>query len=286
MKKSKTYTHIVPDGFKAKSRLRIYTLGLFPYLETGSAVKKALQKRQIKLNDKIGSTGDWVTAGSKIEYKLEYEIDEKVDNSIQTYFEDQDLIVVRKPPGIASSGNSRSLQSQLQSIRIEDAEGSLPFPYLVHRLDKATEGLMLAAKNIQTRRLLSEMFEEHKIIKRYILIVNGHLPSSMKWITEPIDDKPAKTEILESSILKTKDPTSRVIVELHTGRTHQIRRHFKAIGHPIVGDSLYGEDGLSFRTGLLLCAFYLEFVQPNTQNLIKIEYPIPGKISKYESVKN
>lgn len=284
MKKLKTYIFKVPDDFRERKRLNEYIKGLFPYLETGSAVKKAFQRKQVKYNQNIGQTGDWVSAGSEIAFEWSYEVSDIDFDRREIYYEDDDILIVRKPPGLASSGNKRSFQLLLRGIQIEDSEGALPFPYLIHRLDKATEGLMIAAKNIRSRRLLDEAIQSHAIIKHYVLIVVGIVPESLKWLTSDIDGKPAKTEILQSIPLTTKDPTSKVFVRLHTGRTHQIRKHFSRQGYPIVGDSTYNKDGLSFKTGLLLCAYYLEFRQPSTNELIQIEYPIPEKINKYKSV--
>lgn len=281
LKKRKTYIHKVPDDLVGKFRLRTYIKGRFPYLETGSAVKKAIQKKQIKLDAKVGSTGDWVMAGSIISYELIYDIPKVGGAIVEVLYEDHDLVVVRKPPGVASSGNHNSLQLRLQGLPIEDYNGSLPYPYLVHRLDKATEGLLIAAKNMETRRLLALMLENHSIIKDYVCIVEGVIDESMKWITAQIDDKPAKTEIIDSIILNTKDVTSKVFVRLHSGRTHQIRKHFKDIGHPIIGDRLYDTEGLSFGTGLLLCAYHLQFKHPISNKTITVRYPIPTKISKY-----
>ncbi len=271
----------MPQEFEGRIRLREFVKGLFPYLETGSAVKKAIQKNQIRVGNQIGYTGDWVSAGSEINYECAYEVIEADRGDVEIFYEDDDLLIVRKPPGISSGGRPKSLQWQLQGISIEDKEGSLPFPYLVHRLDKATEGIMIAAKNIAVRRLLAEMIASHSIIKKYVLIAEGIIPESLRWITTEIDTKPAKTEILQTIVLNTKNPTSKVFVRIYTGRTHQIRKHFNQIGHPIVGDNLYNKGGLTFGSGLLLCAHYLKLINPITQKSIKIEYPIPLKIDKY-----
>ena len=284
--KSKTYTYRVPDDFEDKIRLQEFVVGLFPYLETRSAVKKAIKKKQIKLNDKIGHTGDWVTAGCELKYELIYELVKSGPYNVDILYKDRFLMIVRKPPGISSSGNQRSFQHHLKSIELDDAEDSLPYPYLVHRLDKATEGLMLAANTMNARRKLATILTTNQIIKHYVLIVEGRFPDSVHWLDKDLDDKPAKTEITKTEYLKTKDPTTKVFVCLHSGRTHQIRRHFSEVGFPIIGDNLYNKEGLNFRTGLLLCAYYLEFIHPITQELVKVEYPIPDKINKYHLMDN
>lgn len=281
MIKRKRFTHVVSSTLEDNKRLRSYLKGVFLYLETGSAVKRAIERGQIFINGRIGYTGDWVSAGDRIEYIFEYEVQNSKRDDLDILFEDKDIMILRKPAGLASSGNRRSLQGQLRMVEIEDELGSLPFPQLVHRLDRATEGLILAAKTIGSRRKLGAMFENRQINKEYMLVVSGHLSANLSGIDDMLDNKTARTEILESHWLNTKDKTSCVWVRLHTGRTHQIRRHFKIIGHPLVGDDIYNKGGLNFGTGLLLCAFKIEFEHPHSGQRVSVEMKIPQKIAKY-----
>lgn len=281
MKHQNKYIHHVPSDFEGEVRLRNYLKGIFPYLETGSAVKKALQKGQIQMNGTIGTSGNWVRAGSIIIYERPSNNPTSIQTEIKTLFEDEYLVIVYKPPGLASSGNTRSFQQQLQNLEIKPMEGSLPFPYLVHRLDKATEGLMIAAKTMKLRRMFADMLSQEAIDKTYIAICEGLFPAHINKIEHPIDDKIAITEQIGIEYLDTKDQVSRVKMRIHTGRTHQIRRHLQAVGHPIVGDQLYNKGGLTFKTGLLLCAYSLAFLHPITQKKVVVEATIPHKIAKY-----
>lgn len=278
----KTYKHIVPKGFNEKIRLRNYLIGKFPYLETGSAVKKALKRGQIMMNGEIGKSGDWIIDGYTIVFTFHHNVSDTSPGELDIYYEDEYFMVIRKPAGVSSSGNMRSLQGQLKSYALKDSDLSLPYPYLSHRLDKATEGLMIAAKDLNVRRLFNEYFNNHSIKKFYVLIAEGRLQNGLKNINLPVDGFTAFTEIIESEVLDTKDLVSRVKVQLHSGRTHQIRKHFLEIGHPLVGDKLYNVDGLDFKTGLLLCAYRLEFTHPLTEKPLLVEMPIPQKIGKYK----
>lgn len=271
----------MPKDLEGRQRLRAFVVGVFPYLETGSAVKKAIRKNQILINGEVGETGSWVKASDQLTYKWMYALSNKKRKEVEIYYQDNDLLIVRKPPGLATSGNINSLQSHLESYSIEESELTLPFPYLVHRLDKATEGVMIAAKTMTARRLLGQMISDDKFVKHYIMIVQGKMDLSQKIIDFDLEGKLAKTEILSLETLDTKDACTRAIVKIKTGRTHQIRKHFQMIGHPIVGDKLYNKEGISFGTGLLLCAYYLHFPHPITNETIEISCPIPTKISKY-----
>ena len=258
---------------------------MFPYLETGSAVKKALKKENIYVNDEPGTTGYWVKAGDVIRFELRFDLLPFQSTLFGIAYEDDDLVVGRKNAGTASSGYGITFQLLLRGkVSIDKSEDGLPYPYLIHRLDKATSGLLIAAKNMTALRILNEMLASNQIKKDYILICEGHLDKSCKWIDVKIDGKVAKTEILSINHLKTKDKTSRVTVRLHTGRTHQIRKHLLSIGHPLVGDQLYNQEGLNFKTGLLLHAYRLEFNHPRTDKHLVIEDDIPSKITKYQDV--
>ena len=276
------FSHTVPSELHGQHRLSRYIVGKFPFLETGSAAKKAIKKKEIRINGRVGASGDWVIAGAKLEYISQFEEHLQIDPAINIVYEDDHLLILNKPPGLLSSGNSnKSLQSMLRSYPSTDKEGALFYPYLIHRLDRQTCGLIIAARTIDARRRLGKMVEHHKIVKEYSLIVEGHLGVNMKFIEERIDDKEAKTEVLSITHLPTKDASSYIRVRLHSGRTHQIRRHFLSIGHPIVGDDIYNKDGLSFGRGLFLMADYLEFEHPAAGEQIELKVDLHAKFSKY-----
>ncbi|MFT4536011.1 MAG: 23S rRNA pseudouridine1911/1915/1917 synthase [Saprospiraceae bacterium] len=276
------FSHIVPPDLHERQRLSNYIVGKFPFLETGSAAKKAIKKKQVLIDSRVGVTGDWVIAGTKLEYISQFDEHHQVDPAINILYEDDHFLILNKPPGLLSSGNSSiSLQGMLKSYPTVDKEGALFYPYLVHRLDRQTCGLIIAARTIDARRRLGEMVENHQIIKRYSLIVEGHLENNIKYIDQPIDDRDAKTEILSITHLSTNDASSYIRVRLHSGRTHQIRRHFLGIGHPIVGDDIYNKEGLSFGRGLFLMADYLEFEHPITGSQVLMTVDLHGKFRKY-----
>jgi len=124
---------------------------------------------------------------------------------------------------------------------------------IVHRLDAGTTGLMIVAKNEKSYLALKEMFRSHQIEKTYHALVQGHMDPATGTIDAPIDRHPkedhrfavvasGKESITHYEVIEFYRAVSLVKVELETGRTHQIRVHFSAVGHPLVGDTVYGAD--------------------------------------------
>lgn len=276
------FIHIVPLDLHERPRLSNYIVGKFPFLETGSAAKKAIKKKEILINGRVGATGDWVIAGTKLEYISQFVKDLDIDPLINVAYEDDHLLILNKPPGLLSSGeSSKSLQGMLKSYPSVDKEGALFYPYLIHRLDRQTCGLIIATRTIEARRKLGVMVENHEVKKEYSLIVQGHLDYGERFIEEPIDDKNAKTEILFIRHLETKDAATYLRVRLHTGRTHQIRNHLLNIGYPLIGDDIYNKEGLSFGRGLFLMSDYLEFEHPVSGEQLGAKVKLHAKFHKY-----
>jgi tRNA pseudouridine32 synthase / 23S rRNA pseudouridine746 synthase len=133
--------------------------------------------------------------------------------------------------------------------------------YLVHRLDRAANGLIIIAHNKKTTNAFLELFRQRAITKRYHATVEGKL-SDMKLpftINAPLDDKPAETVILEADF-NTHEQTTTLLIEIKTGRKHQIRRHLSSTGHPLAGDRRYGTKDI--RRNLQLSSVFLSFVCP------------------------
>ncbi len=268
--------HIVPRNIEGRERLRLYLRGIFPLLETNASVKKAIKRGYITINGKVADSGCFVQSGDRISYSP---FDQKVYRDlpvVEMVYEDADMVVVYKPPGLLSSGNARdTLQNRLKNWYSE-CDGDLSFPLLVHRLDYSTDGLVIAAKTMEMRRLLGKDIGGNKIKKTYLALVEGRFWTGKRFIEYSIDGKAARTEILSVSYPDLRDEISLLLVRIHSGRRHQIRRHCEKVGHPIVGDMLYNIGGLSFKKGLMLSAVSLEMVQPISGEKIYIK----GKLHK------
>jgi len=192
------------------------------------------------------------------------------------------LLVANKPAGmLAVPGRGPDKQDCL-SARIQK---SFPDALIVHRLDMATSGLIVFARGEEMQRKLSRLFHDRKVHKRYVAIVEGRLdeageidlPLIADWPNRPkqkVDHAEGKHSLTRYRLLAydAASDTSRVELEPVTGRTHQLRVHLADIGHPIVGDALYGGRASE---RLMLHASALSFVHPLNQQLLELRCESP-----------
>ncbi len=202
----------------------------------------------------------------------------------ETIFADAHLLVLNKPSGLLSVPGKGDAKQDCLSTRVQK---SYPDALIVHRLDMATSGLMLMARGPAMQTALSKLFESRLIHKRYIAIVAGQmaastdwqlidLPIALDWPNRPLriinaDGKPSQTHC-RMLRYDTFSNTSRVELEPITGRSHQLRVHLKALGHPILGDALYAPADVQAKaTRLLLHSCELRFVHPATSEAVVFE---------------
>lgn len=205
----------------------------------------------------------------------------------QIIYSDADLLVVDKPAELLSVPGRRPEHQDSLLTRLQQQH---PEVLIVHRLDMSTSGLLVLARNRETHRELSRKFEQRQVKKAYLAVVDGEvkpptgnidLPLICDWPNRPrqmVDHsqgKPAHTEYHVQSY----DPESnscRVELLPTTGRTHQLRVHMLALGHPILGDDLYGDSTtLGKADRLLLHASSLEFCHPTTGKLLNFTSEAP-----------
>jgi 23S rRNA pseudouridine955/2504/2580 synthase len=217
----------------------------------------------------------------------------KISSEIDILYEDDSILVVDKPSGIAVHGGSGVSLGLIEAMRAQRPEAK--FLELVHRLDRDTSGILMLAKKRSALVNLHEQIREGKMEKRYLLIVHGELPVSGKSIPLkypllkyllPNGERRVRVDPngqVSHSILKVLGPAKENQcfvgqVQLKTGRTHQIRVHLKQFGHPIVGDDKYGDHLLDKAVGgkrLMLHAYRLIFTHPKTGEKQLVEAPIP-----------
>jgi 23S rRNA pseudouridine1911/1915/1917 synthase len=253
------------------------------------------------------------------------------DIPLHVVFEDADMAVVNKPAGMmvhAGSGQNEDARSRgtlvnalLYRFQALSSTGGQLRPGIVHRLDKDTSGLIVVAKNDAAHSALAELFSSRSISKTYIALVHGSVERARGTITAAIGRDPMRrTRMTVRATENTRSAVSHyevvrrittrfgkftlVQVRIETGRTHQIRVHMASIGHPVVGDTLYGASGQltdqvaaqaaqskaarrkaepeRLRLGRnFLHAAKLEFVHPKTGKLLQLEAPLPQELSAF-----
>ena len=201
---------------------------------------------------------------------------------LDTVYADPHLLVFNKPSGLLSVPGKGADKQDCLSTRIQQ---HYPDALIVHRLDMATSGLMLMARGPGMQTALSKLFETRAIHKRYVAVVDGRmtvsenwqlidLPIALDWPNRPLriihtDGKPSQTR-WRALHYDADQNTTRVELEPITGRSHQLRVHLKALGHPMLGDALYAPaDVKAMATRLLLHACELQCLHPASgENMI------------------
>ncbi len=203
-----------------------------------------------------------------------------MDCTIEILYRDEHLLAVNKPAGLLSVPG-RGIEKQ--DCLVQRLQGEFPEIRIVHRLDMDTSGLMLLARSREAQRQLSIAFEQRHVDKVYIAQVMGRpelstgtieMPLMTDWPNRPkqkVDWQQGKASLTQYHCLDYQGDSDTSRVELHpkTGRTHQLRLHMAALGHPILGDRLYGDETVRYRR-LYLHATKLRFLHPISQDVINI----------------
>ena len=209
-------------------------------------------------------------------------------NALQLIHEDAHLLVLDKPAGLLCVPGRGDDKQDCLSAR---AQQRWPDARVVHRLDMATSGLVLMARGPAMQRALGDAFMNRRIRKGYEAIVDGLMPLGAEWslIDAPLmadwprrprqkidaAGKPSQTRWRAKRLLPERGATH-LWLEPITGRSHQLRMHLLSIGHPILGDALYGSPAIRQRAPrLLLHASVLEFAHPADQRMCRFEGPPP-----------
>jgi RluA family pseudouridine synthase len=199
-------------------------------------------------------------------------------------YEDDHLIVVDKPAGLSVLPDGWEKDSDYLVKRMEERFGKV---FIIHRLDKITSGIMVFARDSGTHRALNLQFENHDAQKTYHAILEGNPRWEEKIARHPlranvghkhrtmVDDKNGKPSETRFRVIKRYSEAALVEAKPMTGRTHQIRVHAYALGHPLVEDFLYGAKDMYGLPRPLLHAQSLSFLHPNTNERVKFSAPHP-----------
>jgi len=213
--------------------------------------------------------------------------------ALHLLFEDEDLLVVDKPAGLVvhpGAGNQTHtlVNALLHHCTSLSGIGGKQRPGIVHRLDKQTSGAMVVAKNDAAHQELSRQFADREITKIYLTLVTGTLRRRHGTIDASIGRHPqhrkkmavnperGRTARTDYRVLESGGGVSLVECTLHSGRTHQIRVHLHHLGHPVLGDSLYGRNRQIAAPRQMLHSWKLGFTHPQTRERVLFKAPLPA----------
>ena len=274
-------------------------------LAARGAVTRTLAQRAIKgglvtLNGDQARPSHRLEPGDVIEGELPDAVvtaPEAEDIPVDVRYSDDHLLVVSKPAGLvthpARGHETGTLVNALLALGGTLSQENSIRPGIVHRLDKDTSGLLLIAKDDATQEALVEAIRRREVERRYLALVRGVPPAATGTIEAPVGRHPTKRRLMavvaggkpsvtHYSLLQAVGERALLDVTLGTGRTHQIRVHLAHLGHPVLGDRVYG--GYSERAKALglerpfLHAWRLAFTHPATGEPLQIEDPLPADL--------
>ncbi|MBQ9774182.1 MAG: RluA family pseudouridine synthase [Clostridia bacterium] len=282
---------------------------------TRSAAGKLIEDGRVTVNGVAAAKNLRMRAGDTVEVTLPApEPTEALPQNIpiDVVYEDDDLIVVNKPVGMVVHPAAGNPDGTLVNALLYHCKGSLSGvggvirPGIVHRIDKDTSGLLVVAKNDETHLKLSEQLKGHHINRIYTAVAVGNFREDAGTVDAPIGRHPIdrkKMAVIRNPDLRARDAVTHWTVrargeangnrftllrcELETGRTHQIRVHMASVGHPLLGDTLYGGGNTAFEAhhrdlicGQCLHAGELIFTHPRTGETLHLYAPMPDEMQR------
>ena len=279
-------------------------LDQFLALETGksrSFVQKIIAEGGVTVNHRPEKANHKVQAGDEIEFEFPEPRPAEIlpqDIPLEIVYEDDDLLVVNKPAGMVVHPAPGNPDQTLVNAVMSHCKGRLSTinsvirPGIVHRIDKDTSGLLVVAKNDQAHQGLAEQLKDHSMTRVYTCIAKGAFRADTGTIDAPIGrhpvhrkkmavtDKNAKDAVTHFKVLERFSGYSLLECRLETGRTHQIRVHMAHLGHPLLGDPLYGEKNPFGIKGQMLHAGVLGFHHPRNGGYLEFHTDLPEQFQK------
>lgn len=264
-------------------------------------ITKLIKDGNITVNDLTVKPGYNLKKDDKVVVEIPEAVDmdlKPVDLSLDIVYEDEHVLVINKPKGLVVHPAKTHLDNTLVHGLLFELENNLSDingvnrPGILHRIDKDTTGLLMVAKTNEAHQILADDLKNHLIKRSYYALVSGAIQNKNGTINAPIGRHPkhrtknavvreGKHAVTHFTVVRNYMKYSLVECNLETGRTHQIRVHMEYIGHPIVGDPLYGLKPLMVDDGQLLHAYKLEFTHPITKKAMTFEAPLPETFKKF-----
>ena len=274
-----------------------------------SQIQRLIRAGLVTIGTQVArKAGEEVEAGERIRVRAEAREVRAAPEALplSIVYEDADLVVVNKAAGMAvhlGAGvkSGTLVNALLHHIGSLSGAGGELRPGIVHRLDKMTSGLVIVAKNDFAHRALAAQFKGRDVHKTYTVLVHGRVAKDAGEIAAPVGRDPVRRIRMKVGGIRPREALTRYRVlrrfphftlleaEPRTGRTHQIRVHFSSLGHPVVGDTLYGAPGKLKIAGReektlarnFLHASAIEFRHPRTGALVSLRAPLPVELERF-----
>ena len=277
--------------------------------QSRSQIQRLIKEGRIRVGDREAKPNQAIKVGQAISIDIPAPVDPTPlpePLPLRILYQDRDVIVIDKPAGMvvhpaAGHEGGTLVNALLHHVTDLSGIGGEKRPGIVHRLDRGTSGLMVVAKNDRAHEALARQFRDREVEKEYAALVWGEVMAGHR-IDAPIGRDPANRKRMSAKARRSREAVTRIVraehlgraltlvrVAIYTGRTHQIRVHLSAIGHPIVGDSLYG--GVRRRVpGDLRAVAHLErpflhaarlaFAHPEDGRRMQFESPLPDDLQR------
>lgn len=274
---------------------------------TRSYVKKLTDEGNILINGKKAKASSKLLCGDRVEINLpdpEPVGAEAQDIPLDIVYEDDSLLVINKPRGMVVHPAAGNYDGTLVNALLAHCGSSLSTingvirPGIVHRLDKDTTGLLVAAKGDAAHLALSEQLKTRMLKRRYFALVHSNIKEDGGTVDKNLKRSPSdrkkiavctagegRSAVTHYSVLERFGRYTYINCDLDTGRTHQIRVHMRWLGHPIVGDKTYGVKNEEFNlVGQLLHAGKIGFIHPKSREYMEFTVPLPEDFEKVLTV--
>ena len=267
-----------------------------------SYIQKMIQEKNVAVNGKAVKANYCLRPDDEIEFQLPPNVEPDIvaeDIPLDVLYEDDDVIVVNKPKGMVVHPAAGHYSGTLVNALMYHCKDSLSGingvmrPGIVHRIDKDTTGSLIVCKHDASHEIIAAQLKEHSIVRKYRAICMGVIKEEELTIDAPIgrhpierkkmaiNEKNGKSAITHVKVLKRLKNATYVECRLETGRTHQIRVHLSSLGHPLLGDELYGDTKNKYKLqGQTLHAHILGFIHPKTKEYIETTAEIPSYFEK------
>ncbi|MDD3338200.1 MAG: RluA family pseudouridine synthase [Lachnospiraceae bacterium] len=262
-----------------------------------SYIQKLIRDGLALVNGQPAKANTKLTAGAEVSITIPEPVSAEIvaeDIPLDILYEDEDLIIVNKPKGMVVHPSAGHLSGTLVNALMYHCKDQLSGingvmrPGIVHRIDMDTTGALIVCKNDRAHQSIAEQLKVHSITRKYRGIVLGNLKEDEGRIEaaigrHPVDRKKMSTRnpngkpaVTHYRVLERFGKYTYAEFQLETGRTHQIRVHMSSIGHPLLGDRVYGPEKCPFKLqGQTLHAMVIGFVHPTTQQYMEFTAPLP-----------